>query len=108
MQFTLKHLRYFVAAAERGSVTAAARAIHVSQPSISEAIAHLEAVFDLQLFLRHHAQGLSPTPAGRRLLLEARSLLAHADDLASIAPAAWPTRWPATSTSAASSPSPRC
>jgi DNA-binding transcriptional LysR family regulator len=81
MQFTLKHLRYFVAAAERGSVTAAARAIHVSQPSISEAIAHLEAVFDLQLFLRHHAQGLSPTPAGRRLLLEARSLLAHADDL---------------------------
>jgi DNA-binding transcriptional LysR family regulator len=81
MQFTLKHLRYFVAAAERGSVTAAAREIHVSQPSISEAIAHLEAVFDLQLFLRHHAQGLSPTPAGRRLLLEARSLLAHADDL---------------------------
>ena len=81
MQFTLKHLRYFVAAAERGSVTAAARAIHVSQPSISEAIAHLEDVFDLQLFLRHHAQGLSPTPAGRRLLLEARSLLAHADDL---------------------------
>jgi DNA-binding transcriptional LysR family regulator len=81
MQFTLKHLRYFAAAAERGSVTAAARAIHVSQPSISEAIAHLEAVFDLQLFLRHHAQGLSPTPAGRRLLLEARSLLAHADDL---------------------------
>jgi len=75
MQFTLKHLRYFVAAAERGSVTAAARAIHVSQPSISEAIAHLEAVFDLQLFLRHHAQGLSrrrpaaaccwrPQPAG--------------------------------------------
>jgi DNA-binding transcriptional LysR family regulator len=81
MQFTLKHLRYFVAAAERGSVTAAARAIHVSQPSISEAIAHLEAVFDLQLFLRHHAQGLSLTPAGQRLLLEARSLLAHADDL---------------------------
>lgn len=81
MQFTLKHLRYFVAAAERGSVTGAARAIHVSQPSISEAIAHLEAVFDLQLFLRHRAQGLSPTPAGRRLLLEARSLLAHADEL---------------------------
>jgi DNA-binding transcriptional LysR family regulator len=81
MQFTLKHLRYFVAAAEHGSVTAAARAIHVSQPSISEAIAHLEAVFDLQLFLRHHAQGLSPTPAGQRFLLEARSLLAHSDDL---------------------------
>jgi DNA-binding transcriptional LysR family regulator len=81
MQFTLKQLRYFTAAAERGSVTAAARAIHVSQPSISEAIAHLEDGFDLQLFVRHHAQGLSLTPAGQRFLLEARSLLAHADDL---------------------------
>jgi len=81
MQYTLKQLRYFAAAAEQGSVTAAARAIRVSQPSISEAIAHLEEAFDLQLFIRHHAQGLSLTPAGQRLLLEARSLLAHADDL---------------------------
>ena len=81
MQYTLKQLRYFAAAAEQSSVTAAARAIRVSQPSISEAIAHLEEAFDLQLFIRHHAQGLSLTPAGQRLLLEARSLLAHADDL---------------------------
>jgi DNA-binding transcriptional LysR family regulator len=81
MQFTLKHLRYFTAAAEHGSVTAAARAIHVSQPSISAAIAHLEDRFDLQLFVRHHAQGLSLTPAGQRFLLEARSLLAHAAEL---------------------------
>jgi len=81
MQFTLKHLRYFAAAAEHGSVTAAARAIHVSQPSISEAIAHLEDLFELKLFVRHHAQGLSLTPAGQRFLLEARSLLAHAEDL---------------------------
>ena len=82
MQYTLKQLRYFAAAAELGSVTAAARAIRVSQPSISEAIAHLEDVFDLQLFVRHHARGLALTPAGQRLLLEARSLLAHAGDLA--------------------------
>lgn len=81
MQYTLKQLRYFAAAAEHGSVTAAARSIRVSQPSISEAIAHLERAFDLQLFVRHRAQGLSPTPAGRRFLVEARSLLAHADDL---------------------------
>jgi len=82
MQYTLKQLRYFAAAAELGSVTAAARAIRVSQPSISEAIAHLEEAFDLQLFVRHHARGLALTPAGQRLLLEARSLLAHAGDLA--------------------------
>ena len=82
MQYTLKQLRYFAAAAEQGSVTAAAKAIRVSQPSISEAIAHLEEAFDLQLFVRHHARGLALTPAGQRLLLEARSLLAHAGDLA--------------------------
>jgi DNA-binding transcriptional LysR family regulator len=81
MQFTLKHLGYFAAAAEHGSVTAAARAIHVSQPSISAAIAHLEDVFGLQLFIRHHAQGLSLTPAGRQFLIEARGLLVHATDL---------------------------
>ncbi len=81
MQYTLKQLRYFAAAAEEGSVTAAAKAIRVSQPSISEAIAHLEEAFDLQLFVRHHARGLALTPAGQRLLVEARSLLAHAGDL---------------------------
>ncbi len=81
MHFTLKHLAYFAAAAEHGSVTGAARAIHVSQPSISAAIAHLESAFGLQFFIRHHAQGLSLTPAGRGFLLEARSLLTHAADL---------------------------
>ena len=81
MQYTLKQLRYFAAAAEEGSVTGAAKAIRVSQPSISEAIAHLEDAFDLQLFVRHHARGLALTPAGQRLLVEARSLLAHAGDL---------------------------
>src|SRR5215813_9722157 len=81
MQFTLKQLRYFVAAAEQASVTGAARKIHVSQPSISAHIAQLEDRFELQLFVRHHAQGLSLTPAGRRFLLEARNLLGHAGEL---------------------------
>jgi DNA-binding transcriptional LysR family regulator len=81
MSFTLKHLAYLVAAAEEGSVTGAARRLNVSQPSISAAIGQLEARFGLTLFVRHHAQGLSPTPAGRRLAVEARSLLAHAEEL---------------------------
>lgn len=79
--FTLKQLGYFTAAAERGSVTGAARAMNVSQPSISGAVAHLENAFGVQLFIRHHAQGLSLTPAGRRLMTEARGLLGHAEDL---------------------------
>jgi len=48
-----------VAAAEAGTITGAARALNISQPSVSAAIAELEASFDLQLFVRHHAQGLS-------------------------------------------------
>lgn len=81
MLFTLKHLAYLVAAAEEGSVTGAARRLNVSQPSISAAIAQLEDRFGLTLFVRHHAQGLWTTPAGRRLVVEARSLLAHAEEL---------------------------
>ena len=57
MNYTLKHLRYFTAAAEAGSVTGASELCHVSQPSVSAAIAHLEDVFGVQLFIRHHAQG---------------------------------------------------
>ena len=82
MNYTLKHLRYFTAAAEAGSVTGAAELCHVSQPSVSAAIAHLEDVFGVQLFIRHHAQGLALTPAGRRLNSSARDLLAHAAELA--------------------------
>lgn len=81
MNYTLKQLRYFVAAGDTGSVTKASARVHVSQPSISAAIAHLEAVFGLQLFIRHHAQGLSLTSSGRRMLGEAKRLLTQAEGL---------------------------
>lgn len=64
MNYTLKQLKYFVLAGEHRSVTKAAEAIYVSQPSISSAIHHLEDVTGLQLFIRHHAQGLTLTPQG--------------------------------------------
>ncbi len=88
IQYTLKQLAYFAAAAERASVTAAARALHVSQPSVSAAIRHLEEVLGQRLFLRRHAQGLSLTPAGRHLFAEARALLAQAEELSLGGPAA--------------------
>lgn len=83
MAFSLRQLRYFVAAAEHGEVSAAARALSISQPSVSAAIADLEGQFGVQLFLRRHAQGMALTPAGRRLLPEARSLLDHAREFES-------------------------
>jgi DNA-binding transcriptional LysR family regulator len=81
MLFTLKQLDYFLAAAESGSVTLAARRVNVSQPSVSAAIAELEARFGVDLFIRHHAKGLSLTSAGRQLLQEAKSLMEHAEDV---------------------------
>ncbi|MFT7531465.1 MAG: DNA-binding transcriptional LysR family regulator [Gammaproteobacteria bacterium] len=85
MRYTLKQLQYFVAAAETGSVKQASKAIPISQPSVSAAISQLEREFDVQLFLRHHARGLSLTAAGRRMLRESRNLLAQANNLYSVA-----------------------
>jgi DNA-binding transcriptional LysR family regulator len=80
-RLSLRALRYFVAVAESGSVTAGARQVRVSQPSISAAIAGLEADLGVQLFVRHHAKGLSLTLSGDRLLAQARGLLAHAREV---------------------------
>jgi DNA-binding transcriptional LysR family regulator len=77
---SLRSLRYLVAVADAGSVTGAARRLHVSQPSISEAVAALEAELGVALLLRHHARGVTLTPAGSRVVAEARLLLRHAED----------------------------
>lgn len=85
MRFTLRQLEYFVAAGDTGSVRLAAEKVSISQPSVSAAIAHLEAEFGVQLFVRHHAQGVSLTPQGSRMLREARALLAHAGEISAVA-----------------------
>lgn len=81
LRITLRQLVYFVAAAETGSVKLAAERVHISQPSVSAAIAHLEEEFGLQLFVRHHAQGLSLTPAGTELLRDVKAVLRGAEGL---------------------------
>ncbi len=81
MKFTLRQLEYFIAAGETGSITLAAERANISQPSISIAISHLEQEFGVQLFIRHHAQGLSLTPAGREALREAKQLIKQAEAL---------------------------
>lgn len=77
---TLRQLSYFIAAGEEGSLARAAARLNLSQPSISAAIAKLEDQLDVQLFVRHHAQGVSLTPQGARLFAAARNLLLHAED----------------------------
>jgi DNA-binding transcriptional LysR family regulator len=85
MRFTLKQLSYFVAAGETGSVTLASERANISQPSISSAISQLEAEFGLQLFVRHHSQGLFLTEAGERFLRASKSLLRQAEELRELA-----------------------
>jgi DNA-binding transcriptional LysR family regulator len=52
----------------------------VSQPSVSAALRKLEAQLGVQLLVRHHAQGVTLTQTGRRLITTARSLLAQAEE----------------------------
>ncbi|MBW8813322.1 MAG: LysR family transcriptional regulator [Caulobacterales bacterium] len=79
----LRELRYFLAVFETGSITAAARRCFISQPSISAAIAALEAELGAVLFARHR-KGVSPTPAAEQLYVRARSLVDDALALKSI------------------------
>jgi len=60
----LRHLRYFVAVAEAGSLTVAARKLRTSQPSLSRQIRDLEDEVGAQLLTRR-ARGIELTPAGR-------------------------------------------
>ncbi len=87
IRVTLKQLSYFAAVAEAGSLARAAKTLHVSQPSISAALAALEDTLGIDLFLRHHAQGVSLTPTGRQLLATAQATLAGAEDFQSLAQA---------------------
>ncbi|MEU2084301.1 LysR family transcriptional regulator [Streptomyces albus] len=79
--FTLVQLRYFRAAAELGSMTAAAQRISVSQSAVSTAVHHLERELGVQLLIRRHARGLELTAAGERFLQELRGFLTHAEEL---------------------------
>ncbi|MFO1035091.1 MAG: LysR substrate-binding domain-containing protein [Hyphomicrobiales bacterium] len=85
LRFTLRQLEYFAAVAQAGSIAAASERVNVSSPSISTAIAQLEAEFGLQLFVRKHAHGLSLTPGGARVLAQANLVLKGAGELLTLA-----------------------
>jgi DNA-binding transcriptional LysR family regulator len=85
MKLTFRQLTYFIATAETGSITLASRRANISQAAISTAISSIERELNVQLFLRHHAQGLSLTPAGRALLREVKQVVKQAEGLYSAA-----------------------
>lgn len=74
-------IRSFLAVAEAGSLSAAARATGVSQPTLGRHIQAIEAALDLTLVTRT-AQGQALTEAGQALLPAARAMRAAAAELA--------------------------
>jgi LysR family hca operon transcriptional activator len=74
----LRHLRYFVAVAEDGSLTLAAKRLHTSQPSLSRQIRDLEYQVGAELLSRS-VRGIELTAAGKTFLDHARLALAQVD-----------------------------
>ena len=81
IQISLRQLEYFLAAARHGGAARAAEALHVSQPSISKAIADLEELWGEALFVRRHARGMDLTAAGSARQRQAQLLLEGARKL---------------------------
>ncbi len=77
----LRLIRYFVAVADAGTITRAAEALHLSQPSLSTAMKTLESQLGVPL-LERTGRNVTLTPAGELLALRGRELLAAADELA--------------------------
>lgn len=79
----LRQLKYFISVVEQGSLTHAAAALHLSQPTLGEHMRHLEEELGVVLFVRH-SRGISPTPAALVLKERALHLLGYARDTARI------------------------
>lgn len=79
---TLTQLRYVVAVAEAGSISAAAARLFISQPSLSKSVGELEAEMGVRIFERS-ARGVRETEEGTRFLSYARQVVEQADLLES-------------------------
>lgn len=75
----LRHLRYFLAVVDEGGVNKAASALHVAQPSLSQALRKFEKSLGTQLFHRV-GRGLVLSPAGEALVGPARIILRDVAD----------------------------
>ena len=82
---SLRQMEYFVATAKHGSIAAASAHIHISSPSISAAIAHIEIELNVQLFVRHPSKGLGLTAIGTLVLRQCEDVLERSSRLYEIA-----------------------
>lgn len=75
---TIRHLKIFLQVADTGTMSAAAKNLYMTQPTVSQAIRELEEHYQTLLFERH-AKKLYITEAGRQLYAYARQVLAQFD-----------------------------
>lgn len=71
---TLRHLRIFTTVADEGSMSMAAKKLHISQPSVSQAVSELEKYYEIKLFERL-SQKLYLTKEGELMLSFSRHIL---------------------------------
>ncbi|KIC20233.1 LysR family transcriptional regulator [Leisingera sp. ANG-Vp] len=81
LYLTLRHYEYICAVARHGSLSAAAEAVHVSQPALSAALSRIEDHLGHPLFLRRRGAALALTPQGRLFAEKAQALLEQAAQL---------------------------
>jgi LysR family transcriptional regulator, nitrogen assimilation regulatory protein len=74
----IKQLRYFIAIAEEGSLSAAAQRVNVAQPSLSQHVIQLEQNMNVKL-LERSPRGVSLTQSGEVLLAHAREIVLALD-----------------------------
>ena len=76
----LRHLKYFIAVAECGSVSAAANQLYIAQPALSSNIKSLEEELGTKLFIREW-RGVRPSEDGERFLERALAILKQVEQL---------------------------
>ncbi|WP_105566926.1 LysR family transcriptional regulator [Microbacterium halophytorum] len=81
---TLRQLEYFVAIADTGSVTAAARSCRVTQAAVSTALAQLERTVGARLVIRHPGHGIALTAEGAAVASHARTVLDDVERVSSV------------------------
>lgn len=75
----LRQLRYFVAIVDHGSLSRAARVLHIAQPALTQQIQQLEEELGAQL-LHRSAQGVLATDAGKTFYEHAQAILKQVGD----------------------------
>ncbi|QEE61972.1 LysR family transcriptional regulator [Salinibacterium sp. dk2585] len=79
--FTLRQLEFFVAVAETGSVSAAAKHTNASAGAVSLSLRELERAVKAQLLYRRPGYGTTVTPTGAAAYQHAKRLLANAESI---------------------------